>query len=101
MNPCSNALKARGATSGDADEGLRGRIGVGASLIRRPGGNVRVVLDDARATSPAQWSVTGLFTSRDFPADAVGEMDPDPTELEQMGRNLLARLAAMAKVLGG
>ena len=74
-----------------------GKLGVIVSLVRRPDGTVRVVLDDARATRQGRWSTTNLFTSRDYRAEPFMDMDLDGTEVEKMGWSVLARLAAMAR----
>lgn len=89
--------KPRGTTSREPDDGQRGKFAVVVSLVHRPDGTLRVVLDDARATRPGRWSTTNLFTSRDYPAEPFRGMGLDATELEKMGWNVLARLAAMAR----
>ena len=75
----------------------RGDIGVVASLVPRPDGSLRLVLDDvaiAPATGMTLWRVRGSYTFIDWPRDMVANMKLSPREYQILGENLLARLLA-------
>ena len=86
--------RARGTTDFSPDDGLRGQLAVVASLVKRPDGTVRVVLDDAKRGRDGAWRTTGLITSRDFPKAILEEMPLDRDELENIGLVVAARLIA-------
>jgi hypothetical protein len=75
----------------------RGDIGVVASLIPRPDGSLRLVLDDvviAPSTGMTLWRVRGSYTFIDGPRDMVASMKLSPKDYQILGENLLARLLA-------
>ena len=75
----------------------RGDIGVVASLVPRPDGTLRLVLDDvviAPSTGMTLWRVRGSYTFIDRPRDAVANMKLSPREYQILGENLVARLLA-------
>jgi hypothetical protein len=80
----------------------RGDIGVVASLVPRPDGSLRLVLDDV-AISPSTgmtlWRVRGSYTFIDWPRDAVANMKLSPRDYQILGENLLARLLARRATL--
>jgi len=90
----------RGVTSPEPDDGARGARGVIASLVKRADGTVRLVLDDARMRVDGSWEPRGIFTSRDYPAAPLLELQVDPRELESLGFSLVARLVTAGQVYG-
>jgi hypothetical protein len=94
-------VKAKGTTSGRPHDGSRGRVGVLASLVRRPDGKLRVVLEDAQSVPDGLWAPSTHFTYRDYPADALMETDIDRGEFESIGISLLSRLARQSKLTEG
>jgi hypothetical protein len=75
----------------------RGDIGVVASLVPRPDGTLRLVLDDvviAPSTGMTLWRVRGSYTFIDRPRDAVANMKLSAREYQILGENLVARLLA-------
>lgn len=90
----------RGVTSPEPDDGARGTRGVIAGLVTRADGTIRLVLDDARRRADGSWEPRGIFTSRDYPADPLLELQVDPRELESLGFSLVARLVAAGQVYG-
>jgi hypothetical protein len=75
----------------------RGDIGLVASLVPRPDGTLRLVIDDvvvAPSTGMTLWRVRGSYTFVDWPRDAVANMKLSPREYQILGENLLARLLA-------
>jgi hypothetical protein len=91
-------VKAKGTTSGRPHDGSRGRVGVLASLVRRPDGKLRLVLEDAQFVAEGLWSPSTHFTYRDYPAEALMETDIDRGEFESIGISLLSRLARQTKL---
>lgn len=90
----------RGVTSPEPDDGARGARGVVASLVKRSDGTVRLVLDDARRREDGSWEPRGIFTSRDYPAAPLLDLQVDPRELEAVGFSLVARLVTAGQVYG-
>ncbi|HYD40083.1 MAG TPA: hypothetical protein VEB43_04585 [Anaeromyxobacter sp.] len=90
--------KVVGTTSGRPHDGSRGRIGVLASLVRRPDGKLRLVLEDAQSVGEGLWAPRTHFTYRDYPADALMDTDIDRAEFESIGISLLSRLARQTKL---
>jgi hypothetical protein len=81
----------------------RGDIGVVASLVPRPDGTLRLVLDDvviAPSTGMTLWRVRGSYTFIDWPRDAVANMKLSPRDYQILGENLLARLLAQRSTDG-
>ena len=75
----------------------RGDIGLVASLVPRPDGTLRLVLDDvviAPSTGMTLWRVRGSYTFVDWPRDAVANMKLSPRDYRILGENLVARLLA-------
>jgi len=97
----SRRTLARGTFDPSSDDERRGHVGVIVSLVRRPDGTIRLVLDDARASGPGEWKSDYIVTSRDFPAEALREMDLDPQEFEDLGLVVLSRLVAVMNVQEG
>lgn len=66
------------------------------SLAELPDGSLRVVLDDVeQASESAPWAHRSLFTFRDYPAGALGDLAAVPeSELADFGYCVLARLLA-------
>jgi hypothetical protein len=84
-----------------AHYGARGRIAVIVSLVPRPDGKFRVVLDDARPVGEGCWAENGTFTFRDYSPDGFLETDLDRGEFESIGISLLSRLARQSKLTEG
>jgi hypothetical protein len=81
----------------------RGDIGVVASLVGRPDGTLRLVLDDvviAPSTGMTLWRVRGSFTFVDRPRDVVANMKLSPRDYQTLGENLVARLLARRSTTG-
>jgi hypothetical protein len=75
----------------------RSDIGVVASLVPRPDGTLRLVLDDvviAPSTGMTLWRVRGSYTFIDGPRDAIANMTLTPHDYQILGEKLLARLLA-------
>jgi len=75
----------------------RSEIGVVASLVPRPDGTLRLVLDDvviAPSTGMTLWRVRGSYTFIDWPRDVVANMKLSPRDYQRLGEILLARLLA-------
>jgi hypothetical protein len=99
--PCS----ARGAWELVMHRGdeARGDIGVVASLVPRPDGTLRLVLDDVvidPSTGMTLWRVRGSYTFIDWPRDGVANMKLSPRDYQTLGENLLARLLARRSTTG-
>jgi hypothetical protein len=86
------------------DDGLRGNSGVVASLIERPDGKVRLVLDDvtlAASTGSTHWRNEKLYTFVEWPRELVEKMALSPQDYQTLGENLLTRLLAQGSAVGG
>jgi hypothetical protein len=93
--PCS-ARRAREVVMKRGDE-ARSEIGVVASLVPRPDGTLRLVLDDVvitPSTGMTLWRVRGSYTFIDWPRDVVANMKLSPRDYQRLGESLLARLLA-------
>jgi hypothetical protein len=81
----------------------RGDIGVVASLVPRPDGTLRLVVDDvviAPSTGMTLWRVRGSFTFIDWPRDVATNMKLSPRDYQMLGENLVARLLARRSTTG-
>jgi hypothetical protein len=99
--PCS--ARGAGELVMKRGEEARGDIGVVASLVARPDGTVRLVLDDvviAPSTGMTLWRVRGSYTFIDWPRARVANMKLSPREYQTLGENLLARLLARRSTAG-
>jgi hypothetical protein len=74
-----------------------GQVGVVCYLREQGEGKIRLVMDDALASSASQemWEITRLFTWRDFDRAAFFETEFSERELADIGLALVTRLAGL------
>jgi hypothetical protein len=81
----------------------RSDIGVVASLVPRPDGTLRLVLDDvviAPSTGMTLWRVRGSYTFVDWPRDVLANTKLSPRDYQRLGESLLTRLLAQRSTNG-
>ena len=77
------------------DSKQRGRMGVVASVVKRPHGRVRLVFDDLER-SASDWRTLGLYTWKDMSQRAF-RLKLSDKQLAEIGFVLVARLLALEK----
>lgn len=80
----------------EADDSKRNQRGVICTLVKRPDGQVRLVMDDASSstsTAPQCWQSDRLFTWQTFPEHEFLTIELSEKELSEIGLALVARLA--------
>jgi hypothetical protein len=76
----------------------RGNVGVIGSLVTQIDGTVRLVFDDAGASTtlfPQTWTAERLFTWNDYPSSEFFEIRLTEKQLAEIGLNLVTRLVAL------
>ena len=77
------------------DSKKRGRMGVVASVVKRPHGRVRLVFDDLER-SASDWRTLGIYTWKDMSQRAF-RLKLSDKKLAEIGFVLVARLLALEK----
>ena len=81
----------------EPDDGRRGEVGVGVSVVQRPEGKAWLVLDDLQrsGTGPTDgWSAERFFTRLEVEMADLLEARLDDETLANIGLAVIARLAA-------
>lgn len=84
----------------EVDDSKRNQCGVICTLVKRPDGRVRLVMDDASSptnTTPQTWQSERLYTWQTFPEDEFLGVQLSEEDLSEIGLALVARLAAFEK----
>jgi uncharacterized protein YjiS (DUF1127 family) len=83
----------------DSNEHARGKVGLVCSIVERPDGQLRLIIDDAERTEgmdSQSWRTTALFTWQDYDRSGFLGSDLSDEQLADIGLNIVARLAALA-----
>jgi hypothetical protein len=86
----------------DSSNKERGEYGVACSLLRLPGGRLRVVLDDVRNLAPDKsgpWQHEVFVTFKDYELADLSSLDLPEEELAAFGHYVLTRLLAVNGLL--
>jgi len=78
------------------DNKKRGRMGVVASVVKRPHGRVRLVFDDLER-SASDWRTLGLYTWKDMSQRVFRRLRLTDKQLAEIGFALVVRLIAFEK----
>src|ERR1700693_3270083 len=78
------------------DNQKRGRMGVVASVVKRPDGRVRLVFDDLER-SDSNWRTLGLYTWKDVSQRVFRSLKLTDKQLAEIGVALVVRLLALEK----
>lgn len=81
----------------EKDDGARQGLALGISLARKPGGVLRLVLDDLklRSGSPVEWRKRSFFTYIDIDEELAADFKLDKEQYRAIGELVLARLLAL------
>jgi hypothetical protein len=86
-------LAAKGRHPEEPDDGQRGATGVAISIVERPDGSARLVLDDVRRTgsgAPYRWASEFFFTRIEFDAADLIDCRLGDDDLKNIGFAVVA-----------
>jgi hypothetical protein len=78
------------------DNRERGRMGVVASVVKRPHGRMRLVFDDLER-SASDWRTLGLYTWKEMSQRVFRSLKLTDKQLAEIGVALVVRLVALEK----
>lgn len=82
----------------EVDDGIRGSVGIVISAVERDSGRIRLVFDDAAATSsaaPQQWQAVHLFTWNEYDPADIENMGLSDEDFQNIGEMVVARIHAL------
>ncbi len=81
------------------DDGMRGSVGVVASLLETSEGRLCLVLDDVRhqlGADTSHWNHNSFFTAREYLRKDLEDLNLSKEEFAQIGENIIVRILAAA-----
>ena len=86
------------------DDGVRGSLGVVASLLETSEGHLCLVMDDVRhqlAADASYWNHNSFFTAKEYVRKDLENLNLSAEDFAQIGENIVIRLLALRNSRSG